>query len=111
MCVLFLVGWSVLFLRPELSHVRFCFATMLAYSPYFRLMCRITGKPGSASKESMTALMEAGEHVALIPGGFHEASIVTDDTDRIYLKKRAGFIKYALKHGYRVAPVFVFGYV
>ena len=101
----------MLYLRPELGRVRFCFATALAYSPYFRLLCRLTGRPGSASRESMTAMMRAGEHLALITGGFHEASISSELADRVFLKDRAGFIKFALAWGYRVAPVYVFGCV
>lgn len=49
------------------------------------------------------------QHLALIPGGFHEATISTASADRVYLTSRTGFVSYALQYGYNLVPVFVFG--
>lgn len=61
------------------------------------------------SKSTMQRNMKAGQNIALIPGGFEEATVYEYDHDRIFLKNRCGFIKYALKYGYKVYPVYTFG--
>ena len=107
---IFCMGWGLLFASPELKRVRFCFARALYLSPYFRLLCRLIGRPASADKDSMVRLMKKGEDdLALIPGGFEEASIHTSTTDRVFLKDRMGFAKYALQYGYSLTPCFAFG--
>ena len=47
--------------------------------------------------------------LALIPGGFEEATFYLRGRHRIYIKKRKGFIKYALQFGYKIMPSYVFG--
>merc|ERR1712062_839799 len=53
--------------------------------------------------------MREGRNVALLPGGFEDATLMKTGTDRVFLKNRMGFIKYALEYGYRVHPVYTFG--
>ncbi|CAM9488198.1 unnamed protein product, partial [Heterosigma akashiwo] len=53
--------------------------------------------------------MEKGESFGIIPGGFEEATISKLGAQRVYLKKRKGFVKYALKYGYALVPVYTFG--
>lgn len=43
-----------------------------------------------------------------MPGGFEEASLTSQNKDRVYIKSRKGFIKYALKFGYSIYPIYVF---
>lgn len=114
----FCMGWSVMFCSKIMNdgRVRFVFAPALYASPMFRLWCRLVGRPGSASKAAMTGYMKdvkkgtgRPDHLALPPGGFEEATISSVDHDRVYIKKRPGFIKLALKHGYNVVPVYTFG--
>ena len=40
-----------------------------------------------------------GKNVALIPGGFQEATLYARGEHRVFIKQRKGFIKYALRHG------------
>ena len=42
---IFSMGWSTLFVRPELAHVTFCYAKILFMSPLFRLFTRLVGRP------------------------------------------------------------------
>eukprot|EP00542_Grammatophora_oceanica_P005048 CAMPEP_0194062392 /NCGR_PEP_ID=MMETSP0009_2-20130614/77441_1 /TAXON_ID=210454 /ORGANISM="Grammatophora oceanica, Strain CCMP 410" /LENGTH=159 /DNA_ID=CAMNT_0038714127 /DNA_START=1 /DNA_END=480 /DNA_ORIENTATION=- len=49
------------------------------------------------------------EHLALPPGGFEEATLSCQTQDRVYIKKRAGFVKLCLQHGYSIVPVYCFG--
>lgn len=105
----FCLGWSVLFTHPKMTQVRFCFSPALYYSPFFHLWCRLTGNPGKADKVSMVKYMKRGENVALPPGGFEEATLTNLNEDRVYIRKRLGFIKLSLKYGYDVVPVYCFG--
>ena len=41
--------------------------------------------------------------MALLPGGFQEATLFARNRHRVYINQRKGFIKYALRHGYVLA--------
>lgn len=113
----FCMGWSVLFCSKIMNDglVRFVFSPVLYASPLFRLWCRLVGRPGSASKAAMIGYMKERkdktrrDHLALPPGGFEEATLSCQGKDRVYIKKRVGFVKLALQHGYNVVPVYTFG--
>jgi 2-acylglycerol O-acyltransferase 2 len=54
--------------------------------------------------------MKEGRTIVLMPGGFEEAALTSRGADEaIYINKRRGFIKYAMKYGYKIYPVYVFG--
>ena len=103
------LGWSVLYLSKCMDNVRFCFSPVLYYSPFFKLFSMITGNPGKADKKSMISYLKKGENLALPPGGFEEATITSPNQDRVYIKKRTGFVKLCLQHGYSIVPVYCFG--
>jgi hypothetical protein len=105
----FCMGWGILFLDQAWECVRFCFSPYLYQSPLFRLLSRCTGRPGSASKQNMRSYLREGQSVALLPGGFEEATITCLHQDRVYLRHRTGFIRLCLGGGVPVRPVFVFG--
>ena len=44
----------------------------------------------------------------MLPGGFEQATITCIKENRVYIKSRKGFIKYALQHGYFVYPTYSF---
>lgn len=77
--------------------------------PFYWIWCTTLRVVGSASKANLTAKMKRRESFGLLPGGFEEATISSPGYDRVYLKRRQGFIKYALQYGYRVVPVYTFG--
>jgi 1-acyl-sn-glycerol-3-phosphate acyltransferase len=105
----FCIGWAFLYVHDVMQHVRFCFSPALFVSPFFRLFSRGCGNPGSASKAAMKQYMTNGESLALPPGGFEEATLTCLTQDRVYLKKRTGFVKLCLQHGIAIRPVYVFG--
>ena len=105
----FCMGWGTLFAQQELSHVYWCFANVLYQSPMFRAFTSLIGRPASASKASFLRLMRQRRAIAILPGGFEEATISSATVDRVYLAKRKGWVKYALQHGYSLTPVFTFG--
>lgn len=53
--------------------------------------------------------MKKGNNVALLPGGFEEATISSKKENKVFIKSRKGFIKYAMRYGYKVYPTFIFG--
>ena len=54
------------------------------------------------------SLMEKGENIAFLPGGFEEATINNHNQDQVWIKNRKGFIKYGLKYGYNLYPCYAF---
>ncbi len=107
---IFSMTWGCCFPRQEFHNVAFCFSDLLKFSPLFRCYSQILGRISGASKPCMEELMAKGVNLALIPGGFEEASLHSADlVDRIYIKKRFGFIKLCLVHGYCLRAVFGFG--
>ena len=106
---IFCLGWGQLFLEPVLSHVHFCFSSVLVLSPFFRLFTRLIGKPEAVDKDTVLRLMKERKSLALIPGGFEDATLHSPSADRAFLSKRKGFVKYALQNGYSLTPVFSFG--
>lgn len=103
-------GWTLAassqaFLPSKMSWL---VADILTYVPFFsNLMIPLGG--GSAAKKNMLRLMSEGENIALLPGGFEEATLYVKDTHRVFLSRRKGFINYALRHGYTIIPSYVFG--
>ena len=45
----------------------------------------------------------------ILPGGMEEVALYSRGRDRVFIRKRAGFIKYALQHGYNLQPAFTCG--
>lgn len=103
------MGWGLLFNRPELDLVQFVFSKQLYYNPVFHLFTRLIGHPNSCEKKSFIQLMRSQVPMALIPGGFEEATIHSDNSSRVFIKHRLGFVKYALKFGYALVPCYCFG--
>ena len=54
--------------------------------------------------------MQRGESFGLCPGGFPELAGMVRGRDAVYLKNK-GFIKFALRFGYKVVPCYTFGEV
>ena len=53
--------------------------------------------------------MKKGTVINVTPGAFEEATLTSRQEYRIFVKKRKGFIKYALRNEYSLHPLFVFG--
>ena len=59
---------------------------------------------------STLTLIRRGADLSLTPGGFEEATLSSGGAaERVYVTKRAGFLKYCLEHGVSVCPVYAFG--
>jgi 2-acylglycerol O-acyltransferase 2 len=99
--------------NPDLYRVNpgitFLVSSVLHKAPYWNILEQLLGQFGSADKASMTETMRRGADIALIPGGFEEASLYQHGRHKLYLRDRAGFIKMALQHGYDIVPMYTFG--
>ena len=78
-------------------------------SHLFKLLCDVSGRLESASRDNMKRLLAAGRNVAIIPGGFEEATLFEHGVHRVAMSKRKGLIKYALQYGYSLVPIYSFG--
>eukprot|EP00434_Breviolum_minutum_P012249 symbB.v1.2.010799.t1/scaffold710.1/size170492/10 len=82
-------------------------------NPIFRLLCDVyefeNRQIASAEKSTVHRLMEEGSNVALVLGGFEEATVCETGKDRVVVNSRKGIVKYCLQHGYRLQPVYSFG--
>ncbi|CAE7717435.1 dgat2 [Symbiodinium sp. CCMP2456] len=54
-------------------------------------------------------LMEKGESISMTPGAYQEATCFSHGLERVALRQRKGFVKYCLRYGYRLHPVYTFG--
>lgn len=103
---------GALTLPDQMPEVRLCMAPYLYnFSPAFRMAADLLGiKVGSTGPRALRRLMRKGESpLALVPGGFEEATVTSPGTERVFLKSRAGFVKYALRHGYDLVPCYTVG--
>lgn len=62
----------------------------------------------SIGPSSFKGYLKKGQNVTFSPGGFEEATISDHRKDKIFIKKRKGFIKYALEYGYTIHPAYTF---
>jgi diacylglycerol O-acyltransferase 2, plant len=67
----------------------------------------------SVDKKDLIGMLNQGISPVICPGGVQEVSYLENASDQtewvLYLKKRTGFIKLAMKYGIPVIPVFTFG--
>lgn len=79
------------------------------WAPLFKVLCDLSGRLESATKSNIHRLMKKGRNLAIIPGGFEDATLHAYGKDRTMMAPRKGLIKYALQHGYAVTPIYSFG--
>lgn len=79
------------------------------WAPLFKVLCDLSGRLESATRSNIQRLMKQGRNLAIIPGGFEDATLHAFGKHRTMMTPRKGLIKYALQHGYAVTPVYSFG--
>jgi 1-acyl-sn-glycerol-3-phosphate acyltransferase len=63
-----------------------------------------------ASRASLNAACETRNDLVIVPGGIAEMTLIQQTgIELVYLSKRKGFIKLAVKHGRPLVPVYCFG--
>jgi hypothetical protein len=88
----------------KLSHMSGLASRAMLHVPFIGIILRLWGL-NSVNAHNLKHLMEAEKTIGLIPGGFEEATLTSDNEMRIFIKNRKGFIKYALKYDYTIYPV------
>ncbi|KAJ1620276.1 diacylglycerol acyltransferase-domain-containing protein [Pavlovales sp. CCMP2436] len=83
-------------------------ATVLLHTPVLRHFYYATGTRAADAK-SIQRILKEGGNAAVVVGGIAEMFMDTSDAERIYLKRRAGFVKLAIREGAHIVPVFFFG--
>lgn len=89
--------------------VTYLVTSVIFWLPLFSVICYWLGNVRDASPANVRRLMESGKNVGLLPGGFEDATLLANGRERIFLKNRKGFIKFALRYGYSVHPIYTFG--
>jgi len=84
-------------------------APVLFKVPILRWILLAFGCCVPATKSGMKRLLRDRVTFGIIPGGSEEVALHVTGQENLYLKKRAGFIKYALQHGYTLLIAFSFG--
>ena len=79
------------------------------WSAFFKVLCDVSGRLESATPMAIKRFMKADRNIAIIPGGFEDATLMKYGKDRTYMNERKGLIKYALQYGYAVTPIYSFG--
>ncbi|KAL2650659.1 hypothetical protein R1flu_018787 [Riccia fluitans] len=78
------------------------------YIPILNLLFSLAGTV-PVTKSNIVAKLREGSHMTILIGGIKEVLMGTEDhVDRIYLKKRKGFIKIAIEENAGVVPVYFF---
>lgn len=96
--------------EPKATGTIFLIARNLReWAPLFKVLCDVSGRLESATKENITSLMSQGRNLAIIPGGFEDATLHEYGKNRTCMKPRKGLVKYALQHGYALTPIYSFG--
>lgn len=86
------------------SHLRW-------FNPVLKLLLDMAGIElvGASSKEVQAAMKRGEKSLVLVVGGYEEAVMTKHGFERLYLRERLGFVKYAIKYGYSLTPVYAFG--
>ncbi|KAG6610113.1 Diacylglycerol O-acyltransferase 2 [Phytophthora cinnamomi] len=90
------------------AHCRWLVAENLFWFPVMRDLLNWMDF-SCVARSTFHRFMATGQNVCLIPGGFEEATLYERGKHRVFIKKRFGFIKLALQHGYKVHPAYTFG--
>ena len=88
--------------------IKVCGTRFVRYLPVSGIIARWIGIEG-VNHENFKTFMEEGKNIIFIPGGFECATITNDKQDKTFILNRKGFIKYALRYGYVIHPVYNFG--
>lgn len=98
---------------PELfphfhDKIRSLAASVLFLIPFIRELTLLTGCI-EASRHVADKAIKNGRTILVLPGGESEQLLTKRGVEKVYLLKRKGFVKLALKHNIPLVPAYVFG--
>jgi hypothetical protein len=97
---------------PELRKIKNAVASSLVNAPLVKHIIGVFGITDSTSQNVRNILRHgkgADGSLILYVGGIAEMFRCSTEEERLYLKKRKGFIKVALREGVDVVPIYLFG--
>ena len=95
-------------IEMEPSEIKWLVTDALKWLPFIRdIMSWVNIH--ACNKKLMQKFMKRGDNLALLPGGFEEATMYLRGHHRIFIKNRKGWIKYCLQYGYDIQPGHIFG--
>jgi len=100
-------GLTVNIYNGKLGEIYLCASRVLLNTPLLGLAHKLSGLT-SVDPSNLKVMMKKKKNLAILPGGYEEATLTTPKENRVFLQRK-GFIKYALRFGYKVHPVFIFG--
>jgi len=111
---LFSIGAALLAVNLILRGEKIAFVTsshMRWFNPLAKLMMDIAGIDivGATAREVQAALRRGERSLILVPGGYEEAVFTQTGFERLFLNSRLGFVKYAMRYGYSLTPVYAYG--
>jgi 2-acylglycerol O-acyltransferase 2 len=86
-------------------------AHMRWFNPLLKMFMDMAGMEivGASAKEVQAAMKRGDRSLILVPGGYEEAVLTQNGFERLFLQERKGFVKYAIRYGYSLTPVYAFG--
>lgn len=93
-------------LGPRVTGVQ---APVLFRIPILNLVLALLGCCTPATRDELKRLMRERLTFGILPGGSEEVAVHETGAEVVYIRSRAGFIKYALQHGYRIVVAYSFG--
>ena len=86
------------------SHMRW-------FNPVLKILLDVAGIEivGSSRNEVEAAMKRGDRSLILVPGGYEEGVMTQTGFERLFLKDRLGFVKFAMRYGYSLTPVYAYG--
>ena len=101
-------GWTLCNASARFASVTWLVADVLLLLPFISDFLRWHASDGVGGR-TLARLLARRANVALLPGGFEEATLYERGRHAVFVKRRRGFVKYALQAGAQLHPVYVFG--
>merc|ERR1719486_503434 len=84
-------------------------APVLFRIPIMRQLLQLFGCTMPATKQGMHTLFSSKTTFGIVIGGSEEVAMHIRGREQVFIKRRAGFLKYALQVGYKIIIAYNFG--
>ena len=105
--------WSGKYIPKNFSHMpKDTFGVVepnLFKIPMIRPFLQLFGNAAPATKKQMKYFFKNNKSFGILPGGSEEIILSERGREKLYIKERKGFLKYALQHGYTIVIGYTFG--
>jgi len=105
-------AWSPQFKKHAGSDTTFFIDKNLrTRNPFFKILCGLNGHTESMNAKNIDKYLSARKNVGYVPGGFADATVMKFGCERAVgsTKLLSVSIRYGLKYGYKIYPLYTFG--